>query len=176
MPVHGVVNELIGKFFPEIEAQDHVWRAEIIVDRMHMGHFDSAIVDAGQHISGRLRLMGFSAFRSRWAYVRQLLSLQGRLLVEQIMWAMGPPWRTLLTGFNPIELGEVGIVVPFREPPEEGPLNVISGPPGGGGGLLPLPPGGGGGGGGGPGKAPKAVVTGFKRRRKRRWKGHWRRR
>lgn len=44
----------------------------------------------------------FKAFRADWKWVRLMLPLQGRLVVEQILWDRGTPWRSLVTGFRAI--------------------------------------------------------------------------
>ena len=42
-------------------------------------------------------------FQAEWKYMRLGVPLQFRLLVEQILWDMGLPWRNLVTGFNPVK-------------------------------------------------------------------------
>jgi hypothetical protein len=44
----------------------------------------------------------YGAFRSDWLVARMLLPLQCRLLVEQVLYDMGPPWTKAVTGFNPM--------------------------------------------------------------------------
>lgn len=109
------INDLIGGVAAPVTAALKAGNVAIVMGYMWLGAFDPVILMTPL-IAGQMRGMGFSAFRSRWAFVRQLLPLQGRLLVEQILWAMGPPWRSLLTGFNPVEIGDVGILVAFERP------------------------------------------------------------
>lgn len=165
--------DLLRRLAAPADVLPFVVDAGLTIKNMREGKYDG-LVSATESFALAFRRMGFAAFRARWAFVRQLMSLQSRLFLEQILWAMGPPWRTLLTGFNPIELGGVGILVPFREDPEEESPNVIEGTPGGGPGLLPLPPGSGGGA-PPPGGGPGVVITSARRRRAR-WKRRWRRR
>ncbi len=42
----------------------------------------------------------------RWFFLRQLISLQSRLLIEYAMWQLGKPWSDLVTGFRPGEITE----------------------------------------------------------------------
>ncbi len=142
--------DMLDALLSDAQAWAKSWGVGAILTKMGQGHFDGVIRDTRSH-AATMRRIGFSAFRSRWAYVRQLLPLQSRLLVEQILWAMGPPWRSLLTGFNPIELGAVGVLVPFKEETLEKEINVEEGLPGSGTVITPppggMPPGGGPGGG-----------------------------
>ncbi len=142
---------MLDALLSDAQAWAKAWGVSAILTKMKQGHFDGVIRDT-RPIANIMRDMGFSAFRSRWAYVRQLIPLQSRLLVEQILWSMGPPWRTLLTGFNPVELGDVGILVPFKAgaaPPQEESETSVGDGVGGtviDGGVY-VPPSGGGGGG-----------------------------
>jgi len=45
---------------------------------------------------------GYGVFYSDWKKVRMWLSLQERLCVEQVLFDMGRPWRSLVTGFVPV--------------------------------------------------------------------------
>ncbi len=165
MPIH---ERLIDTFFPEKEDRDLAARLLWVLQKMNGREFDGIIVSLVPLMEREIRKAGWLGFRSRWAYVRQLLPLQGRLLIEQILWAMGPPWRTLITGFDPVELGDVGILRPlggFGGAGEDlgtpdSTTNVDGGTPGGGGGGW-LPSGGGGGAGGGDG-GTVAVRGGYK--------------
>ncbi len=162
MPIH---ERLIDTFFPEKEARDLAARTLWVLQKMNGHEFDGIIKDLTPLMEDEIRRAGWVGFRSRWAYVRQLLPLQGRLLIEQVLWAMGPPWRTLLTGFNPVELGAVGVLEPLAW---EDVISTVTNvdddqPSGGGGGWLP------GGGSWIPGDEPKAVVYG----RKKKWKAYW---
>ena len=49
-----------------------------------------------------LRSIGFKKWAAFWHYGRQLISLQERLLLEQVYSDMGKPWSSLLTGFGPL--------------------------------------------------------------------------
>lgn len=115
MPIHSkFLDELLGGVSAPVLAAIKAGNVILILQYMHEGVFDPVILSTTV-MRDQMRSMGYSAFRSRWAFVRQLLPLQGRLLIEQVLWAMGPPWRTLLTGFNPVELGDVGILIPFEQ-------------------------------------------------------------
>ncbi len=48
--------------------------------------------------------IGFAAFVYRWRILRQMVDLQSRLLIEQVLYEMGPPWSDLITGFKPIDM------------------------------------------------------------------------
>lgn len=119
------IQDMLDAMLSDAQAWAKAWGVEAILTKMKQGHFDGVIRDT-KKIERILRSMGFSAFRSRWAYIRQLMPLQSRLLVEQILYAMGPPWRRLLTGFNPVELGDVGVLVPWKPAaaPSEDEINV----------------------------------------------------
>jgi len=41
-------------------------------------------------------------FASNWRWVRMLISLQVRLIIEQILWDRGGDWRKMITGFLPM--------------------------------------------------------------------------
>ena len=60
----------------------------------------------------------FDAFRDDWKWQRLLTPLQARLLMEQILWDRGLPWRSLITGFRAIEgdAGETGVIGPPLPP------------------------------------------------------------
>ncbi len=150
IPFMDLVKDVIDAVTSEMKQRNMAVAVTYLLDRMGKGAFDVGIRQTAVY-ARQMRSMGFAAFRSRWAYARQLLPLQLRLLLEQVLWSMGPPWRTLLTGFNPIELGDVGLVVPFSgaegTPQEQ--LNVEEGLPGSGTVIQPpgyVPPPGGGGG------------------------------
>lgn len=42
------------------------------------------------------------AFQADWKWMRLMVPLQFRLLVEQVLWDLGGDWRKLVTGFRPI--------------------------------------------------------------------------
>lgn len=44
----------------------------------------------------------YEQVRQNWAYVRTVISLQLRIVIEQIFWDMGKPWSQLVTGFKPV--------------------------------------------------------------------------
>jgi hypothetical protein len=44
----------------------------------------------------------FNKFKADWNVARLVIGLQSRLMAEQILWELGPPWRNLVTGFRPI--------------------------------------------------------------------------
>ena len=46
-------------------------------------------------------ITGFNRFALDWAIYRLGISLQMRLMVEQVLWNKGRPWSTLVTGFRP---------------------------------------------------------------------------
>lgn len=46
---------------------------------------------------------GYELFKHQWKLLRLGVGLQARLLVEQILWDKGNPWRELITGFGAIE-------------------------------------------------------------------------
>ena len=81
----------------------------------------------------QIQELTYSDFRLRWKFLRPMISLQGRLLLEQIFYEIGSPYDALITGFGVIEEG--GQVYP------EGDMVQF---------LPPTTPPGGGGGGGGP--------------------------
>lgn len=169
IPFLGDIVDMVRRLLAPADALPHLVSAALTLKNMGGGKYDG-VVSATADFALAMRQMGFSAFRARWAFVRQLMTLQGRLFIEQVLWAMGPPWRSLLTGFNPIELGGVGILVPFREAPfpdpnvgQEADDGAIPLPP-----YVPrgdvwVPPGG----------EPTAVIQ--RVRRKRRWKAYYRR-
>lgn len=39
-----------------------------------------------------------------WSRVRTFISLQVRLVVEQVLWERGGKWRTYVTGFGPVDV------------------------------------------------------------------------
>lgn len=43
----------------------------------------------------------YVAFRLDWLVARMGISLQARLLVEQVLWDKGKPWSQLCSGFRP---------------------------------------------------------------------------
>jgi hypothetical protein len=43
----------------------------------------------------------YEAFRTDWLVARMGISLQARLLVEQVLWDKGKPWSQLCSGFRP---------------------------------------------------------------------------
>ena len=61
-----------------------------------------------------LRYSNFEEFREHWKWRRILVPLQLRLVVEQMLWDMGLPWRSLITGFRAIEgdAGDTGVYGP----------------------------------------------------------------
>lgn len=77
----------------------------------------------------QITYLTYSDFRLRWKYLRPMISLQGRLLCEQIFYEIGSPYDALITGFGVIEEG--GLVYPDEpaplppvpppwQPPEDG--------------------------------------------------------
>ena len=48
----------------------------------------------------------FEEFKELWATARQFVGLQARLALEQVFWVLGPPWRSLVTGFKAITFDE----------------------------------------------------------------------
>lgn len=65
----------------------------------------------------------FGLFKGDWKWQRLLTPLQGRLMMEQILWDRGLPWRSLITGFRAIEgdAGETGVVGPPDQPETQTP-------------------------------------------------------
>lgn len=51
---------------------------------------------------------GFDRFVDSWKLGRQLVPLQGRLVMEQVLWDLGGPWRTLVSGFKPLDVSSRG--------------------------------------------------------------------
>lgn len=45
----------------------------------------------------------YATFRMHWIYYRLVIPLQLRLMVEQLLYERGYPWRGLVTGFNPVK-------------------------------------------------------------------------
>lgn len=45
---------------------------------------------------------GFQVFKQDWRYFRLSIPLQMRLIVEQVLYDLGYPWRSLCSGFGPI--------------------------------------------------------------------------
>lgn len=45
---------------------------------------------------------GFAEFRYVWRDARNLVPLQTRLMVEQIVWDKGAHWKGLVSGFKPL--------------------------------------------------------------------------
>ena len=64
------------------------------------------------------RYSAFEDFREHWKWRRLLIPLQLRLVVEQMLWDMGLPWRSLITGFRAIEgdAGQTGVYGPPSQP------------------------------------------------------------
>lgn len=126
IPGLGLIQDLLNALTSDASAITKAFGIEIILKKMRQGHFDSVIRETPEY-GQLLRDIGFSAFRCRWAYVRQLMPLQSRLFIEQLLWTMGPPWRSLLTGFNPVALGKLGVLVPFASETPEDTSNVPEG-------------------------------------------------
>lgn len=63
----------------------------------------SALLTTADEIKAYLRDVGFERFGQYWHYGRQLISLQHRLLVEQVFSDMGEPWSELVTGFGALK-------------------------------------------------------------------------
>ena len=63
----------------------------------------------------------FDAFRADWKWMRLAVPLRGRLLMEQLLWDRGLPWRSLITGFRAIEgdAMEQGVFGPASIPTEK---------------------------------------------------------
>ena len=63
----------------------------------------------------------FESFRADWKWMRLAVPLRGRLLMEQLLWDRGLPWRSLITGFRAIEgdAMEQGVFGPASPPQEE---------------------------------------------------------
>jgi len=63
------------------------------------------------HIYTEIRVVGhpageaymYDCIRQNWTFTRTQISLQLRLLVEQIFYDLGQPWRKLVTGFRPVD-------------------------------------------------------------------------
>lgn len=120
----GVVEDLIG-LVPGAAMPVHVAKVVGVLLENDAGMHDVLIVAGGYAIQTLIRQMPWPAFRARWAFIRQLMSLQGRLLVEQVLWGMGPPYRSLLTGFEPVEISSSWpLNLPPRRPPSEREPNV----------------------------------------------------
>lgn len=50
----------------------------------------------------------YRSFAFEWPWVRTFIPLQARLCVEQLLWSKGWPWRSLITGFKPVDMGGSG--------------------------------------------------------------------
>ncbi len=59
-----------------------------------------ALLTTADEIKTYLNEVGYERWGRYWHYGRQLISLQHRLLVEQIFSDMGEPWSELVTGFG----------------------------------------------------------------------------
>lgn len=46
---------------------------------------------------------GYLLFKQDWSIVRLVISLQARLMVEQVLWDLGGRYRELVTGFRPLK-------------------------------------------------------------------------
>lgn len=44
----------------------------------------------------------FDGFKAKWKWARTVINLQTRLLVEQVLFDFGNPWKSLVTGFGSI--------------------------------------------------------------------------
>ena len=64
--------------------------------------FTRMLEDTQKETSATLKTIGFSRWARFWHIGRQLISLQQRLLLEQIYSDMGKPWSDLITGFGPL--------------------------------------------------------------------------
>ena len=54
-------------------------------------------------ISAMLDEMTPEEFQGEWQWARMLVPLQLRLIVEQVLWNRGRPWKDLITGFLPMK-------------------------------------------------------------------------
>ena len=70
--------------------------------------YSQMLEDTSKEVSATLKTIGFVRWAGFWHIGRQLISLQQRLLLEQIYSDMGKPWSDLITGFGPLSrLGRV---------------------------------------------------------------------
>ena len=72
------------------------------------GWFSKGVVDEVERAVDALRSMigGYRsprAFEEDWKWLRLVVPLQLRLLVEQILWDKRGGWRDLVTGFGPVK-------------------------------------------------------------------------
>ena len=70
------------------------------------GKFDRdrvALLNLADEVRFFLQGVGFREWSEYWHIGRQLISLQHRLLFEQVYSDMGEPWSKLVTGFGTIE-------------------------------------------------------------------------
>lgn len=113
----GIVEDIMG-LVPGADAPIHAGKAVGSLLLLRHGAFDVLLVSTAVAAEVVIRETGFVAFRARWAYYRQLMSLQGRLLIEQILWGMGKPWSLLISGFKPVEAGTISKGLPPTGDPD----------------------------------------------------------
>lgn len=59
----------------------------------------------------------YRAFAADWTLLRVFVPLQVRLATEQLLWQRGEPWRRLVTGFRPVDLGGAEVSAVGTSPP-----------------------------------------------------------
>ena len=74
-----------------------------------------ALLTTTDEVKTYLREVGFARFNRYWHYGRQLISLQHRLLVEQVFSDLGPPWSEFVTGFGVLKGIEASISDEYEE-------------------------------------------------------------
>lgn len=52
---------------------------------------------------GRDKMYLFTQIKQNWTFTRTVISLQLRLIIEQVFYDLGQPWRQLVTGFSPMK-------------------------------------------------------------------------
>jgi hypothetical protein len=86
-----------------VEYQQNAARAKILLQALADPAFQRTLDADFEEIASLIKRTSFERFRSSWKMGRQLVSLQARLVIEQVLWNQGNPWRSLVTGFKPIQ-------------------------------------------------------------------------
>lgn len=91
--------------------------AEGLIELISRSNFREIAGAIQARIMGKLQTIPFEDFKLAWAFARQMVGLQGRLLLEQCFWQMGEPWKSLYTGFKPVSWDSAGSEADGELPP-----------------------------------------------------------
>lgn len=105
-PLGSIASGLTGRIpnIPVVVGELRVW---LDLTRRGIDAAVAALDGLVQETTRTLKSIGFQKWAKYWHVGRQLISLQQRLLLEQIYSDMGEPWSDLITGFGP--LARVGL-------------------------------------------------------------------